>query len=328
MSEPHRPDPDRDPAARRSVEGAFDRAAARARGRRGPRSGASRGTYAAAAGRRRRARACARAVSSLVGTCRGGDDRRDRVRRAAGRAAARDAGTDDGCERCSSQRVPLTPTLSPEKRGRGSFTNAARGTCADCRIRAAYGCEGAFAHRAAFGARQEKANATPVKPAAPAPREVTQPESRPPAVAQASRDAMTAAAPAPPPERAEPRPFPGQEAPSAAAPPPAAPPTALTKAESQAPGFAARRRESDERAATRDGQTPMLRRPHAAPAPVAKLATRPPAAWIERIRMLHAEQRFDEAARELNAFRDAYPDADARLPESLRAWAASVPRAR
>ena len=53
---------------------------------------------------------------------------------------------------------------------------------------------------------------------------------------------------------------------------------------------------------------------------------RTPAAWIERIRALHAEQRFDEAARELNAFRDAYPDADKRLPPELSAWAASIKR--
>ena len=33
---------------------------------------------------------------------------------------------------------------------------------------------------------------------------------------------------------------------------------------------------------------------------------------------------LEEAARELNAFRDAYPDADARLPASLVGWAANV----
>ena len=49
--------------------------------------------------------------------------------------------------------------------------------------------------------------------------------------------------------------------------------------------------------------------------------------WIARIRSLL--ERADEAgaARELAAFRAAYPDADARLPADLRAWAASVPRA-
>ena len=51
-----------------------------------------------------------------------------------------------------------------------------------------------------------------------------------------------------------------------------------------------------------------------------------PQAWVERIRGLHAQQRLDEAARELNAFRDAYPDADRQLPPSLAAWAAGVKR--
>jgi hypothetical protein len=55
-------------------------------------------------------------------------------------------------------------------------------------------------------------------------------------------------------------------------------------------------------------------------------ATPTPAAWIERIRKLYDEQRLVEAARELNAFRAAHVDADARLPESLRLWAATVTR--
>ena len=48
--------------------------------------------------------------------------------------------------------------------------------------------------------------------------------------------------------------------------------------------------------------------------------------WIDRIRRLHAQQRLEDAARELNAFRNAYPDADTRLPASLAAWAAEVKR--
>ena len=60
--------------------------------------------------------------------------------------------------------------------------------------------------------------------------------------------------------------------------------------------------------------------------PLAKMRTLKPEAWIERIRMLHAQQRLEEAAIELNAFRDAYPDADTRLPASLAAWAAGVRR--
>jgi hypothetical protein len=52
------------------------------------------------------------------------------------------------------------------------------------------------------------------------------------------------------------------------------------------------------------------------------------AEWVERIRAHFDARRFDEAARELNAFRDAYPDANAQRPERLRAWAASVSRPR
>ena len=55
-------------------------------------------------------------------------------------------------------------------------------------------------------------------------------------------------------------------------------------------------------------------------------APRSPAEWIDEIRKLYETQRFTDAARELNAFRAAYVDADARLPESLRAWAATVAR--
>lgn len=51
-----------------------------------------------------------------------------------------------------------------------------------------------------------------------------------------------------------------------------------------------------------------------------------PADWIARLRMLRASGINDEAARDLAAFRAAYPDADARLPDDLRAWAASIPR--
>ncbi len=45
---------------------------------------------------------------------------------------------------------------------------------------------------------------------------------------------------------------------------------------------------------------------------------------IATMRRLRAEGRFDEAVKELAAFRAAHADADARLPPDLRAWAASV----
>jgi len=52
----------------------------------------------------------------------------------------------------------------------------------------------------------------------------------------------------------------------------------------------------------------------------------PPAEFVARIEALLAAGKVDEAARELNRFRAAYPDADQRLPQALRAWAASVDR--
>ena len=48
--------------------------------------------------------------------------------------------------------------------------------------------------------------------------------------------------------------------------------------------------------------------------------------WIARIRALRAQGQLPEARGELDRFRGAYPDADARLPDDLRAWAAAIPR--
>ena len=47
-------------------------------------------------------------------------------------------------------------------------------------------------------------------------------------------------------------------------------------------------------------------------------------AWVARIVDRHAAGDLDAAVTDLQAFRAAYPDADSRLPESLREWAASV----
>ena len=49
-----------------------------------------------------------------------------------------------------------------------------------------------------------------------------------------------------------------------------------------------------------------------------------PEQWIARIRALLADGKTQYAEQELIAFRAAYPDADARLPAELRAWAATV----
>ena len=54
------------------------------------------------------------------------------------------------------------------------------------------------------------------------------------------------------------------------------------------------------------------------------LAQRTAEDFVLRIRELHEAGRLDDAARELVAFRSAYPDADAKLPPELRAWAATV----
>ena len=47
-------------------------------------------------------------------------------------------------------------------------------------------------------------------------------------------------------------------------------------------------------------------------------------AWVARIVDRHAAGDLDAAASDLRAFRAAYPEADSRLPESLREWAATV----
>ncbi len=95
-------------------------------------------------------------------------------------------------------------------------------------------------------------------------------------------------------ERASPQPSPGVVPAS----PPAAAPRAMRSLEAQPPALGA-----------------------AAPA-----AIPPPAEFVARIEALLAAGRTDEAARELNRFRTAFPDADTRLPQALRAWAATVER--
>lgn len=60
-----------------------------------------------------------------------------------------------------------------------------------------------------------------------------------------------------------------------------------------------------------------------APARQAMALPATPADWIARIRALRSAGNDAEAARELARFREAYADADTRLPEDLRAWAAA-----
>jgi hypothetical protein len=54
------------------------------------------------------------------------------------------------------------------------------------------------------------------------------------------------------------------------------------------------------------------------------VALRAPEDFVRSIREHYEAGRLDDAARELRAFREAYPDADTKLPPALRAWAATV----
>lgn len=133
---------------------------------------------------------------------------------------------------------------------------------------------------------------------------------------------------APPP--AAPRPFPGALAePSLPAAPAArSAPAELAKSEADA---SAKQRQFHDRA------EPVQKLAAAKPADreragmeLQRAPDKPPArspqSWVESIRALYEQQRFEDAARALNAFRDAYADADAQLPLSLKDWATSVKR--
>ena len=76
--------------------------------------------------------------------------------------------------------------------------------------------------------------------------------------------------------------------------------------------------------------SPKLTQPRAegaaASAEVGAMAVTPPATFIAEIRRRLAAGDRDGAVRELQRFRRTHADADARLPEDLRAFAAAVPR--
>ena len=138
-----------------------------------------------------------------------------------------------------------------------------------------------------------------------------------PALALAERDAP------PPPQT--PQPFP-----MAAAPVPAAPPSNVLAAKQEAVAPAA---VASAPVAERAAELMAKRASPAADAATAAAgvsaegrvaALRTPESFVLRIRELHEAGRLDEAARELVAFRNAYPDADAKLPPALRAWAATI----
>ena len=148
--------------------------------------------------------------------------------------------------------------------------------------------------------------------------------------ARSSSEPRAAAMTAPPPSQ-EPRAFP-------ASPPvvakrdtaPGAPESRPDSAKAEGNAFAGRSAPAPEHAggvAASPSEAALSQRQRSPDAqPLANSRPLPPDAWIERIRTLHEQRRLEEAARELNAFRDAYPDADARLPASLAGWAAGVRR--
>ena len=138
-----------------------------------------------------------------------------------------------------------------------------------------------------------------------------------PALAAAERDA--------PPSPLAPQPFP-----MAAAPVPAVPPASVPtpKQEDAAPAamasppVPARAAESMAKRASPMADSALANADLSAEGRVAALRTSE--SFVLRIRELHEAGRLDEAARELVAFRKAYPDADAQLPPALRPWAATI----
>jgi hypothetical protein len=77
-------------------------------------------------------------------------------------------------------------------------------------------------------------------------------------------------------------------------------------------------------ASTQTAAAPAAAAPQRENAAVRADAAHDAAAWIERIRALLRESRRDEAAQELERFRAEFTDADARLPDDLRAFAAQA----
>ena len=116
---------------------------------------------------------------------------------------------------------------------------------------------------------------------------------------------------APPPARREAdleHPAAAKRAPRAAAPPPNLPSTGAAAREAAAA--------LTEAGASAEQQRRQLVAPSA--------ATMPPEEWARRIEALVGSGERSAAADALQAFRDAYPDADDYLAESLQPWAASI----
>jgi len=161
----------------------------------------------------------------------------------------------------------------------------------------------------------------------PAPVTAEAPRFKPQDAPDATAGLARLEAPVPPPQvesaavppAATPQPFP------LAAAPPTAPAAARAPTSKQEGATLAARERAAEPMAKRALPAADAARLAAANAGTERtVAPRPAEDFVLRIRELHEAGRLDEAARELVAFRNAYPDADAKLPPALRAWAATV----
>lgn len=202
--------------------------------------------------------------------------------------------------------------------------------------------------------RKSAESATPAVPVAPASREVPALAKRaPPSPTSAPAPPRPAAAPAPLAEHSEPRAFPAESrAADATAPfsheargniesaiPPVTEPSGQVRgradaARSPAPPDSATllgktttalvAPQPTPRAESAAGVAPRNSQASAPTQPNGPLTTEE---WIARLRALRRDGREAEAQAALQAFRIAWPDADARLPPDLREWAATVKRA-
>ncbi len=157
--------------------------------------------------------------------------------------------------------------------------------------------------------------AVKAKPAPALPPAGTRQRTEAPALASTERDL------APPAET--PRPFPMAAAPAPAA-PPASSPTAKQEGAAAVASASVAERAAEVLAKRASPAADAAPAAAGASAEGRVAALRTPESYVVRIRELHEAGRLDEAARELVAFRNAYPDADAKLPPSLRAWAATI----
>ena len=156
----------------------------------------------------------------------------------------------------------------------------------------------------------------------------------------AMRAAPEAAAPTPPAapmiqDRNERQRVPSEAPPRAKARADRPPPTPLRKDESMPANpppedFPQQPRDQAEQASAAGAlmrpESPRAAAPAVAKQSAADAQVMSPEQRITRIRALLSEGRKEDAARELIALRAAYPDADARLPADLQAWAATIKR--